>query len=71
VPLISLLEAVPVSIYGLGLRDTGYVLFLTQTGHTRGEAAALSLLYVSATLLYASVGGMIWAARRAQRETQT
>jgi hypothetical protein len=64
VPLISLLEAIPISIYGLGLRDTGYVLFLTQVGHTRGEAAALSLLYVSASLVYASVGGLIWAFRR-------
>jgi glycosyltransferase 2 family protein len=70
VPLISLLEAVPVSIYGLGLRDTGYVLFLTQTGYTRGDAAALSLLYVSASLAYAAVGGLIWAARRGTREVQ-
>lgn len=66
VPLISLLEAIPASIYGLGFRDAGYVLFLTQIGHAQGEAAALSLLYVAASLAYASVGGLVWVVRRAK-----
>ena len=64
VPLISLLEAVPVSIYGIGLRDSGYVFFLTQIGRTREEAAALSLLYVAATLVYSAAGGVILIFRR-------
>lgn len=64
VPLISLLEAVPVSIYGIGLRDSGYVFFLTQIGRTREEAAALSLLYVTATLAYSAVGGIILMVRK-------
>ena len=67
VPLISLLEAMPVSIYGIGLRDSGYVFFLTQIGHPREEAAALSLLYVAATLAYSAIGGIILMFRRNSR----
>jgi len=64
VPLISLLEAMPLSIYGVGLRDSGYVFFLTQVGHSREEAAAMSVLYVAATLIYSSVGGVIFLLKR-------
>lgn len=71
VPLISLLEAIPVTIYGVGLRDSGYVFFLTQIGHTRADAAALSLLYVAATLAYCSLGGIVFALRRGSRTTDS
>ena len=68
VPLISLLEAVPVSIYGLGLRDSGYVFFMTQIGRSREDAAAISLLYVAATLVYSAIGGIILLFRRNAEE---
>ena len=64
VPLISLMEAVPVSIYGLGLRDAGYVLFFSQLGRPAEQALSMSLLYVAINLVYASFGGIVFACRR-------
>lgn len=63
VPLISILEALPVSIYGLGLRDAGYVFFLTRLGHPDEQGLSLALLYVIVTLIYSSVGGILFALR--------
>jgi uncharacterized protein (TIRG00374 family) len=64
VPVVSLLEALPVSIYGLGLRDAGYVFFFSQLGLPAAYALTLSLLYVAVTLVYASCGGVAFALRR-------
>ena len=70
VPLVSLMEALPVSIYGFGLRDAGYVFFFAQVGRPEEEALLLTLLYVVATLVYASLGGLVFVVRsRAGRET--
>ena len=64
VPFITLMEMIPVSIFGIGLRDTGYVWFMLAVGRGRAEAAALSVLYVAATLLYVSIGGLVFIFRR-------
>lgn len=64
VPLISLLEAVPASIYGVGFRDAGYVIFFTQVGRTREDALVMALLYVAVTLLYALIGGIIFVIKK-------
>ncbi len=65
VPLVTILEAVPVSIYGVGLRDAGYLLMFTQAGlaDPRASALSLSILYVACTALYASVGGLLFLFR--------
>ena len=65
VPIVSLLEAIPVSIFGIGLRDSGYLLFFRQLGRPAEEAAALSILYVSATLIYVTLGGALFLLRKA------
>lgn len=59
VPLISILEAIPVSIYGLGLRDFGYAMFFRHAGtpDPAANALAISLLYLAATVAYSSIGG--------------
>lgn len=58
VPVVSLIEAVPISIFGIGLRDSGYMLFFSQIGHTREEAGALAILYVALTFAYSALGGI-------------
>lgn len=75
VPFISLLEMIPVSIFGLGLRDFGYKAFLLSAGLAAGvptlstepqaaaAAAALAVLYLALTVLYVSVGGFVYLAR--------
>jgi uncharacterized protein (TIRG00374 family) len=67
VPFISLMEMIPISVFGIGLRDTGYVWFMLAVGRSRADAAALSVLYVAATLLYVSIGGLLFVCRRQAR----
>lgn len=64
VPLILLMEAAPVTIYGLGLRDAGYVFFFSHIGRPVEEALSMSILYVTVTLVYASLGGILFACRK-------
>lgn len=68
VPFITLMEALPISIFGVGLRDTGYVWFMTAVGRTEADAAALSVLYVAATLAYVALGGVLFVFRRHRKE---
>ena len=75
VPFISLLEMIPVSIFGLGLRDFGYKAFLLSAGLAAGvpalstepraaaAAAALAVLYLALTVVYVSAGGFVYLAR--------
>lgn len=60
VPVVSLIEAIPISIFGIGLRDTGYMLFFAQIGRAAAGAGALSILYVAATLVYVATGGLVF-----------
>lgn len=63
VPIISLLEALPISVYGLGIRDGSYVFFFGHAGVGEPEALAMALLYVGLTLVYALTGGVIFMIR--------
>ncbi len=59
VPFISLLEALPISIFGLGIRDNAYVYFFTTVGIAAANAAAMALAYVIMTLIYSASGGLV------------
>ncbi len=63
VPLISLLEALPISIYGLGLRDAGYVFFFGWAGMSNLETRSLALLYLGVTVCYSLLGGVVYLGR--------
>jgi uncharacterized membrane protein YbhN (UPF0104 family) len=63
VPLVGLVESIPVSIYGIGLRDVSYVYLLGLVGAPRTQALSLSVLYVLLTLLYALFGAVVFALR--------
>ena len=65
IPFISLMEALPISIYGLGIRDGMYVFFFTPVGVTREHALTMALSYVIMTLLYSVSGGIIFMCRPA------
>lgn len=64
VPLIMILEVLPISIYGVGVRDAGYVYFFTQVGVWREQALSLSMLFVIMSLFYALAGGIVFLARK-------
>ncbi len=63
VPLITLLEALPISIYGLGLRDAGYVFFFGWTGMSDLETRSLALSFVGVTVSYSLIGGAVYLMR--------
>jgi hypothetical protein len=46
VPLIYLTEALPISINGIGVRDSAFIFFFYQIGRTKEEAIAVSLLII-------------------------
>ena len=64
VPLITLGEALPISIFGIGVRDSLYVFFFAQGGATREQALSMALVYVLVTLVYSLVGGVLFLLRR-------
>ena len=64
VPLITLGEALPVSIFGIGVRDGLYVFFFAQAGAAREQALALALVYVLITIVYSLLGGALFLLRR-------
>ena len=69
VPVISFVEALPISIYGLGVRDAAYVFFFTQAGVSEPAAASMALLYVVFTVGYSLQGGILfWRRAGARRE---
>uniref|UniRef100_UPI004055BD26 lysylphosphatidylglycerol synthase transmembrane domain-containing protein n=1 Tax=Candidatus Electronema sp. TaxID=2698783 RepID=UPI004055BD26 len=63
VPLITLLEAVPISIFGLGLRDAGYVFFFGWTGMTELQTRSLALLFFGLAVSYSLIGGLAYLGR--------
>ncbi len=59
VPLISLMEALPVSIYGIGVRDIGYVFFFGSAGMGDLQTRSLAVLFFAMTVVYSLFGGMV------------
>ncbi len=73
-PIKTFLEMIPVSVFGLGLRDLGYTIFMAAMG--AGESAAANAALISAaevilTVVYSSIGGVVFACRRAPVGTVT
>ncbi len=66
--MITAVEALPISIFGLGVRDVSYVYLFSKVGVTASSSVGLSLLYVSVTLLYSSLGGLVLLARQARKQ---
>ena len=64
VPLITLGEALPISIFGIGVRDGLYVFFFAQAGVAREQALSLALVYVIISIIYSLVGGVLFLLRR-------
>ena len=64
VPLITLGEALPISIFGIGVRDSLYVSFFAQGGASREQSLALALVYVLITIVYSLLGGVLFLLRK-------
>ena len=59
---------IPVSVFGLGLRDLGYTIFILAMGFVDSEAAAYAALISAAevllTIIYSLVGGAVFICRK-------
>ena len=60
VPLIVLLTLIPVSLNGLGLREGGFIYFMSDLGVKNAEALSFSLLHYLLILVLSSVGGILF-----------
>jgi glycosyltransferase 2 family protein len=63
VPLITLLEVLPISINGIGLRDAGYVFFFGSVGMSDIQTRSLALLFLGVSVSYSMIGGMVYLVR--------
>ncbi len=59
IPLIFLSEALPVSISGLGVRESAFAFFFVLIGQTREEGLAVALMVFLFRYLLGSVGGLL------------
>ncbi len=64
VPLITLMEAVPVSVYGIGVRDMGYVFFFQYAGISEVHTRSLAIVFLGVTFCYAMMGGILFLGRK-------
>jgi uncharacterized membrane protein YbhN (UPF0104 family) len=58
IPLVSMLSGLPVSFGGIGVREGGYIMFLTPLGVEREQALALGLLWSAIVLSANATGGL-------------
>lgn len=58
VPLVTLLTMLPVSLNGLGIREGGFVLLLSEFQVPQAEALSLSFVFYSITLLLSMTGAI-------------
>jgi uncharacterized protein (TIRG00374 family) len=69
VPIITLMEALPISIYGIGVRDYGYVYFFSQVGMGDLHTRSLALFFMATAVCYSLIGGLfflynLWARKK-------
>jgi glycosyltransferase 2 family protein len=63
VPLCTLLQAVPISFNGWGLREGLFSLYFSQVGLPRASALAFSLVGAGLMVLLSLSGAFVWMAR--------
>jgi len=71
VPLIALVEVLPLSINGIGLRDAGYVFFFGWAGMTDIQTRSLALLFLAMSICYSLFGGLVYLGRIFSRLPET
>lgn len=61
VPLVTIVAMLPVSVAGLGVRESAAVYFFGKVGVDPASALGMSLIWFSLTVLVSSVGGVLFA----------
>jgi glycosyltransferase 2 family protein len=60
-PLVSALAAIPITLSGIGLREGGYLFFLTHIGIDRERALAYGVLWLLVIVVNSLIGGLVFA----------
>lgn len=63
VPLISLMAALPVSMYGVGVRDMGYIFSFGSVGMGDLQTQSLAVLFLMMAIVYSLFGGIVFLVR--------
>jgi len=61
-PVVSVMAALPVSVAGLGVREGGYLYFLTRLDVDDSIAVTVGLLWFAVTVLADLIGGVVFLA---------
>ena len=64
VPLCTLIQAIPISFNGWGLREGVYVVYFNQVGLPRESALAFSIVAAGLVVVLSISGLFVWLARR-------
>jgi hypothetical protein len=65
-PLVSALSALPITLSGIGLREGGYLWFLTRIGVDEAKAVAFGGLWLLVIVANSLVGGVVFLASGAR-----
>jgi uncharacterized protein (TIRG00374 family) len=65
VPLCTLVQTVPISFNGWGIRESVFILYFHQVGLGRDSALAFSLVGAGLIVLMSLSGAIVWTAREA------
>jgi hypothetical protein len=63
VPLCTLIQTIPISFNGWGIRESVFAVYFTQLGLPRESALAFSLVGAGLIVLLSLSGAVVWAAR--------
>jgi hypothetical protein len=63
VPLCTLVQAVPVSFNGWGVREGLFIVYFAQVGLARDSALAFSLVGAGLIVLLSLSGAVVWTSR--------
>jgi uncharacterized protein (TIRG00374 family) len=69
VPLCTLVQTVPVSFNGWGLRESLFAVYFAQVGLSRDSALAFSLLGAGLVVVLSLSGALVWLARGTEART--
>lgn len=70
IPLITIISLIPVTINGLGMRESAYVFLFSYYGIAREQALSLSLLFFATSVIASLVGGFLFIFIRRQNHKE-
>ncbi len=69
VPICTLVQAIPISFNGWGVRESVFTLYFAQMGISRESALAFSLVGAALMVLLSLSGAVVWTARASELES--